>query len=138
MTFPGVPCIYYGDEVGAEGYTDPDNRGTYPWGKEDSDLLNWYRRILRMHAEYKVLQTGDFRSFYFEPDVYGFTREGDKEEIIILINRHSEDTRTVNLETELKAPTFVTDLINGEILSPETLSALQIVALTGRALLIKR
>ena len=138
MTFPGVPCIYYGDEVGAEGYTDPYNRGTYPWGKEDSDLLNWYRRILRMHAEYKVLQTGDFRSFYFEPDVYGFTREGDKEEIIILINRHSEDTRTVNLETELKAPTFVTDLINGEILSPETLSALQIVALTGRALLIKR
>ncbi|MDR3540272.1 MAG: glycoside hydrolase family 13 protein [Desulfosporosinus sp.] len=137
MTFPGVPCIYYGDEVGAEGFADPYNRGTYPWGKEDREILNWYRRMLRLHAEFEVLQTGDFRSFYFEPDVYGFTRVGDKEEIIILINRHSEETRTVNLGTKLQPLTFVTDLISGEILSPEMLSALQIAALTGRALLGK-
>ena len=39
MTFPGVPCIYYGDEVGAEGYADPYNRGTYPWGKEDQEII---------------------------------------------------------------------------------------------------
>ncbi|SPF52103.1 glycoside hydrolase family 13 protein [Candidatus Desulfosporosinus infrequens] len=137
MTYPGVPCIYYGDEVGAEGYADPYNRGTYLWGREDSELLSWYRRLLRMHAEFEVLQTGAFRSFYFEPDVYGFTRIGDEEEIMILINRHSEETRTVNLKTMLQPPTVVTDLINGETLAPETLSALQIIALGGRALLRK-
>ena len=137
MTFPGVPCIYYGDEVGLEGYPDPYNRGTYPWGKEDQEIRHWYQRILRLHAEYEVLQTGDFRSFYYEPDVYGFARVGDDEEIIILINRHLEETKTVNLAAKLQSALFVLDLINGERLAPETLSALEINALTGRALLRK-
>ena len=43
MTLPGVPCIYYGDEAGLEGYADPYNRGTFPWGKEDKDLETIYR-----------------------------------------------------------------------------------------------
>ncbi|MDR3542991.1 MAG: bifunctional glycogen debranching protein GlgX/4-alpha-glucanotransferase [Desulfosporosinus sp.] len=135
MTFPGVPCVYYGDEAGVEGYDDPYNRGAYPWGKEDREVMDWYRRILRLHAEFEVLKTGDFRSFYFEPDIYGFTRVGDEEEIIILINRHSEETKTVNLATKLQPTSFVIDLINGEGLNSDTLNALQIGALSGRALL---
>ena len=138
MTFPGVPCIYYGDEVGVEGYDDPYNRGTYPWGKEDHEVMDWYRRILRMHAEFEVLKTGDFRPFYFEPDVYGFTRVGDEEEIIILINRHLGETKTVNLTTKLQPYAFVIDLINGERVKSQTLSALPINALSGKALLRKK
>jgi len=138
MMFPGVPCIYYGDEAGMEGYADPYNRGTYPWGKEDSEIMDWYRRILRMHAEYETLQTGDFKSFFFAPDVYGFTRAGDEEEIIILINRHIGETKTVNLNTTPLPSSFVIDLINGERLAPETLRALPINALSGRALLRKK
>jgi len=138
VTFPGVPCIYYGDEAGVEGYADPYNRGTYPWGQEDQEIMVWYRRILRMHAEYEVLQTGDFKSFYFAPDVYGFTRKGDEEEITILINRHSRETKTVNLTVKLQPSSFVIDLINGERLGPDTLSALPINALSGRALLRKK
>ena len=38
MTYPGVPCIYYGDEAGLQGATDPGNRSTYPWGHEDLDF----------------------------------------------------------------------------------------------------
>ncbi|MGI6120265.1 MAG: glycoside hydrolase family 13 protein, partial [Desulfosporosinus sp.] len=102
MTFPGVPCIYYGDEAGVEGYADPYNRGTYPWGREDGEILAWYKRIIRLRAEYEVLQTGDFKSFFFEPDIYGFTRAGDDEEIIILINRHRENTITVDLSKIIK------------------------------------
>ncbi|HUS89848.1 MAG TPA: 4-alpha-glucanotransferase, partial [Desulfosporosinus sp.] len=137
MTFPGVPCIYYGDEAGVEGYADPYNRGTYPWGKEDGEIMDWYRRILRMRAEYEVLQTGDFKSFFFEPDVYGFARAGNDEEIIILINRHCEETKTVDLSTTIQSSSFVVDLINGDRLSPETLSAIPISPLGGRALLKK-
>ncbi|MDR3600519.1 MAG: bifunctional glycogen debranching protein GlgX/4-alpha-glucanotransferase [Desulfosporosinus sp.] len=137
MTFPGVPCIYYGDEVGVEGYPDPYNRGTYPWGKEDNEILDWYRRILRLHTEYEVLRTGDFKPFFFEPDVYGYTRAGVGEEITILINRHLVETKTVNLTTKLQFSAFVTDLITGERLAPETLSALPLNALGGRALLRK-
>ncbi|MDP4125595.1 MAG: bifunctional glycogen debranching protein GlgX/4-alpha-glucanotransferase [Bacillota bacterium] len=140
MTFPGVPCIYYGDEAGVEGYTDPYNRGTYPWGKEDLEIMSWYRHILRLRAEYEVLQTGDFKSLSLNQDVYGFIRTGDKEEIIILINRNSEDTKTVNLSLDsmLQPFSFMIDLINGEMFTPEMLNALSIEALGSRALLCKR
>jgi len=138
MMFPGVPCIYYGDEAGMEGYADPYNRGTYPWGKEDNEIMAWYRRILRMHAEFETLQTGDFQSFFFAPDVYGFSRAGDEEEIIVLINRHSGETKTLNLQARMQSSTFVIDLINGERLTPETLSALPINALSVRALIRKK
>lgn len=138
MMFPGVPCIYYGDEAGIEGYADPYNRGTYPWGKEDSEIMDWYRRILRMRTEFETLTTGDFKSFFFEPDVYGFTRSGDEEEIIVLINRHVEETKTVNLRTQLQQSSFVIDIINGNRLARETLSKLSINALSGRALLTKK
>ena len=138
MTFPGVPCIYYGDEAGVEGYPDPYNRGTYPWGKEDQEITQWYRRILRLRTEFEVLKTGDFKSIFPEPDVYGFIRAGDVEEIIILINRHTEEIRTVNLATRVQPFPFVIDLINGARLAPDTLSALQIGALSGRALLQKK
>ena len=46
MCFPGVPAIYYGDEAGMEGYTDPYNRGPYPWGREDQDLVNHYKKLI--------------------------------------------------------------------------------------------
>jgi 4-alpha-glucanotransferase len=138
MTFPGVPCIYYGDEAGVEGYADPYNRGTYPWGKEDRQIMEWYRRILRLRQEYETLMTGDFRSFYFAPDVYGFTRTGDEEEIIILINRHALESKIVDLYTMLEPRPFIIDLINGETLAVEALSALPINALSGRCLLRKK
>ncbi|HWQ42896.1 MAG TPA: bifunctional glycogen debranching protein GlgX/4-alpha-glucanotransferase [Desulfosporosinus sp.] len=138
MMFPGVPCIYYGDEAGVEGYADPYNRGTYPWGKEDREIMDWYRRILRMHAEFETLQTGDFQSFFFEPEVYGFTRAGDEEEIIVLINRHLGETKTVNLQAKTSPSSFVIDLITGERLAPEALGALPVNALSGRALLSKK
>ncbi|MEG2274103.1 MAG: glycoside hydrolase family 13 protein, partial [Clostridia bacterium] len=45
FTLPGVPCVYYGDEAGMQGYEDPMNRATYPWGKEDNELLSHYRAL---------------------------------------------------------------------------------------------
>ena len=138
MMFPGVPCIYYGDEAGVEGYDDPYNRGTYPWGNEDLEIMAWYRRILRMRAEFETLLSGDFKSIFFVPDVYGFIRAGNEEEIIVLINRHSKATKTVNLNGLPQLSSFVIDLINGERLAPETLRALPVDALIGRALLRRK
>jgi len=135
MTFPGVPCIYYGDETGVEGYADPYNRATYPWGQEDNEIMAWYRQILRLRAEYEVLKTGEFESFFFEPDVYGFTRVGKDEEITVLINRHRQETKIVDLSIRLHSSSWVVDLMKGDILSPETLSAVAISPLIGRVLL---
>jgi glycosidase len=56
---PGVPCLYYGDEAGAYGYEDPLNRGTYPWGKEDNDLVEHYRSLGKLRTNYEDLLLGE-------------------------------------------------------------------------------
>lgn len=59
--FPGSPTVYYGDEAGMQGYEDPLNRRTYPWGREDAALLAWYRRLGQVRRERPSLQTGSLR-----------------------------------------------------------------------------
>ena len=51
MTWPGAPTLYYGDEAGLCGFTDPDNRRTYPWGRENRDLINFYREMIQIHRK---------------------------------------------------------------------------------------
>jgi len=62
MTFPGIPSIYYGDEVGLQGYKDPYNQGTYPWGEENRELLCWYKRLIALRNQYEVFKTGEWIS----------------------------------------------------------------------------
>ena len=64
MTWPGAPTIYYGDEVGVAGWTDPDNRRTYPWGKEDIDLLEFHKAVIKIHKQYSALKTGSLIFLY--------------------------------------------------------------------------
>ncbi len=49
MTWPGAPTVYYGDEAGVCGWTDPDNRRTYPWGHEDMRLIAFHKEAIRIH-----------------------------------------------------------------------------------------
>jgi len=74
MTFPGVPSIYYGDEAGLEGFKDPYNRGTYPWGRENQELLLWYKQIIGLRNKYDVFQTGKWISIPAQEDVYAYVR----------------------------------------------------------------
>jgi cyclomaltodextrinase len=62
--FPGSPTIFYGDEAGIEGFEDPLNRGTYPWGCENAELVDFFRRLGRFRAAHPALQHGSF-SFRF-------------------------------------------------------------------------
>ncbi|MCD8336578.1 MAG: glycoside hydrolase family 13 protein [Lachnospiraceae bacterium] len=61
MTWPGAPTLYYGDEAGVCGFTDPDNRRTYPWGREDKQMLEFHRRVIAMHRRYPVFAHGSLR-----------------------------------------------------------------------------
>ncbi len=61
MTLPGAPTVYYGDEAGLCGFTDPDNRRCYPWGREDQEMLDFHRRLIALHRSYPVLSHGSFR-----------------------------------------------------------------------------
>lgn len=74
ITFPGVPTILYGDEVGLEGREEPINRATYPWGKENVGLLRWYQTIIQYRHQYDVFKTGQWTPIYQNPDVFGYLR----------------------------------------------------------------
>ncbi len=72
-TVPGIPMIYYGDEAGAEGYSDPFNRLPYPYGSEDFELISHFQKIgrLRRHSVYK---RGDFKLLYLDSELLIFAR----------------------------------------------------------------
>jgi cyclomaltodextrinase len=73
-TLPGVPCVYYGDEAGMEGYRDPFNRACYPWGREDAALVSWYRALGALRAEQAVLREGGFCPLAAEGGLFAFLR----------------------------------------------------------------
>lgn len=58
-TLPGIPCLFYGDEAGKQGFEDPLNRGTYPWGREDKELIAHYRKLGDFRKKYAALLQGE-------------------------------------------------------------------------------
>ena len=86
MTWPGAPTIYYGDEVGAVGFTDPDNRRTYPWGKEDLELLNFHKDIIKIHKRYEALRTGSLKFLGGDYQVMCYGRFDSRQQFVIIIN----------------------------------------------------
>ena len=90
MTWVGAPTIYYGDEAGVCGFTDPDNRRTYPWGKENKELLEFHKEMIRIHKSYRAFRTGSLRMLYGEQDVIAYGRFTDEEQCIIIVNNRSE------------------------------------------------
>ncbi len=74
MTFYGVPCIYYGDEVGMQGGKDPYNRGTYPWRKVDLELRDWYQNLANLRNETECLKRGALLPVFAEGEVYVYLR----------------------------------------------------------------
>ena len=84
---PGIPCTYYGDEAGMEGFRDPFNRMPYPWGRQEARLVEHYKKIGRIRSSHSVLADG-----YFEVDedtpygVFVFTRYNADEKITVAVN----------------------------------------------------
>ncbi len=100
FTMPGIPCIYYGDEVGMQGYADPYNRGTYPWGHEDMDLFSHYRMLTTMRQQYPVFSTGEYEIQTYGKNIYGCRRWGEDAEVQVLANRSVEETGLVQIPSE--------------------------------------
>ena len=84
--FPGVPCIYYGDEAGLEGGKDPDNRRTYPWGKENKDIYNIYKRYSDLRASSSVLKEGSTLFDAVDENIFVVIRQKGDEKIILYLN----------------------------------------------------
>ena len=88
VTWSGAPCVYYGDEAGVVGWTDPDNRRTYPWDNENQYLLNFYREMLQLHKSYDALKTGSIKFLHGQYGAIAFGRFDDTDRFVVAINNN--------------------------------------------------
>ena len=103
MTWPGAPTLYYGDEAGLCGFTDPDNRRTYPWGREKRDLINFYREMIQIHRKSLALRKGSIKMLKAEPDLLAYGRFWGNEQIVVIINNsdHLKEVRVPVWQAEV-------------------------------------
>lgn len=98
MTWPGAPTIYYGDEAGVCGWTDPDSRRTYPWGHEDQDLIQVHKELIKIHKAYDAIKTGSIIFLGGGPMYLSYGRFDEKDKIIVAINNHFDSiTMDINV-----------------------------------------
>lgn len=88
---PGVPCLYYGDETGLEGYRDPFNRGTYPWGHENKALVDWFCQLGQVRAAHGAFREGAFVPVYATEDVVVFDRVDESGAVRCAVNRSEQE-----------------------------------------------
>ncbi len=86
FTLPGVPCIYYGDEVGLDGFADPFNRKTYPYGKENTNLLSYYQSLCQFRTTYRTDFQKDLRLVCAQNNCFAFARGN----LICIANRGAQ------------------------------------------------
>lgn len=98
MTLPGAPTLYYGDEAGVCGWTDPDNRRTYPWGHENFEILEFYREAIAIHRQHKVFKTGSYKPLVEQRDLLCYGRFDMDNAAFVVINTSDTD-KTVSIPT---------------------------------------
>jgi alpha-glucosidase len=91
MTWPGSPTIYYGDEVGLTGWSDPDNRRTYPWGRENTDLLSFHKVCIGLRKKYQAIRTGSVLFLYNDHGIISYGRWDNEQRIAVIINNNATE-----------------------------------------------
>ncbi len=96
FTYPGAPCIYYGDEIGLDGGHDPECRRSFPWDESrwDRDLLAYLKACIALRKLHPALRHGDYQTIHAAGDVYIFVRRDEREALIVAMNA-STSTATV-------------------------------------------
>jgi glycosidase len=121
MTLPGIPCIYYGDEAGMEGYSDPFSRRFFPWENIDADIYDYYKKICAFRKENKnIFAGGEYQLVCENNGLFCYKRVGrddirelrsrrapcEKKEIYIYVNLSNQNYK-LNIKNkpliELKA-----------------------------------
>lgn len=102
MLMPGVPCLFYGDELGVQGYGDPFCRSCFPWEHmdevdPDSRMRNWIKKLTALRKSSKAFSIGDFNYVYRMGYTYGFIRSFEEEKYIVIVNTDGA-TKEVRLD----------------------------------------
>ena len=101
-TLPGIPSIFYGDEVGMEGYSDPFNRRTFPWGKEDEEILTFYKTIGKIRRDNSVYKKGQLLPLIISNEVLAFARIDKNSRLISFVN-NSDTEKILNFKKNAEA-----------------------------------
>ena len=100
-SFPGSPTLYYGDEAGMQGFEDPLNRGTYPWGQEDEPLLAFFRQVGKLRQTRSSLRRGEIRYLYAQGGGLVIERRCGDEHTVTALNAGDE---TLSLTLDWDSP----------------------------------
>ena len=109
MTWPGAPTLYYGDEAGVCGFTDPENRRTFPWGNEDLQMLEFHRKAIALHKKYRVLSTGSLKFLYGSYNCLAYGRFDRKCQMVVVFNNN------VN-EHEIRIPVWQAGITDEQVM----------------------
>ena len=110
MTWPGAPTVYYGDEAGVCGFTDPDNRRTYPWGREDRQMLDFHRMAISLHKDHEALRRGSHLMLYGTGGLLAYARFTPNDKVVTVFNNHDE-------EKEITIPVWRAGIVNRQELT---------------------
>ncbi len=110
FTYPGAPCIYYGDEIGLTGRHDPDCRRSFPWDKAqwNLDILAHVKKLAALRKAYPALRRGSYHRLYADREVYAFGRWLGRDRLVVALN-----TATVNKTVDI--PTQPIGLLEGTL-----------------------
>lgn len=143
MTFPGVPSVYYGDEIGMVGGPDPDCRRAFPWDERQWDCGLWqdFRRAIALRKAHRSLRRGTYTELLVSESAYAFTRQDADETVVVALNVADE---TVDLTLDLTsvlsdrgsgAVVFADAWSGGEVRAEADRLRIQVRALDGRILI---
>lgn len=96
MTWPGAPTIYYGDEIGMCGWTDPDSRRTYPWGREDMELIEFHRYMTSIRKQNPALRNGSLKALASDYGLIAYGRFTKESRCVVVVNTLNE-SRTAQI-----------------------------------------
>jgi neopullulanase len=136
MTYPGAPCIYYGDEIGLDGGHDPGCRGAFPWDEVqwDRDLHQFVRRCIALRKDSPALRRGEFHVLFAENGVVAYGRRLGAETLLVVLNSNRQPV-TVDLHVAgyLEPDTILHDVWDDHALVAETQGHLEGIRLGARA-----
>lgn len=116
MTYPGAPCVYYGNEIGMKGGRDPDNRAPFQWDQShwNHDLRNDFKKFIQIRRENRVLRTGEYVIVHAEGRHLAFLRHLEDQRMLVVINA-GDGNWELNIETGnyIDDGTLLKDLVGG-------------------------
>lgn len=109
MTWPGAPTIYYGDEAGVCGWTDPDSRRTYPWGKEDFELIEFHHYMIGLHKKLPALRKGSVKKLLADRQLIAYGRMYHENRCVVVVNNRAS-------ERDVEVPVWELGIFDGAVM----------------------